>query len=227
MSSAERHFVGDLDTMDVCRGIGSRQDSGFSDIIARSSTIGEVSDTSLQDSLLQSSPIGFRSPIPRSPNQQEVSRLWRPLHRLPDLQQFASRGAMPINPNRSFRPRSAPLAIDRFSLPEEDEDQDREQTDDEATDHEHHHHQQHHHHHHHQQLINHRDHSPPPPVVFIPRDRRRAGGTRLHNTLIGLIFFITRHDHLQGFCHNHIMCCGTFSSSNNVVDQIHSPFLTL
>lgn len=65
MSSAERHLIGDLDNVEVCKGIGSRQDSGFSDIIARSSTVGEVSDTSLQDSLLQSSPIGFQSPVPR------------------------------------------------------------------------------------------------------------------------------------------------------------------
>ncbi|VDK42277.1 unnamed protein product [Taenia asiatica] len=164
MSSTERPLIGDLGTMEVCRGIGSRQDSGFSDIIARSSTVGEVSDTSLQDSLSQSSPIGFRSPNPR----QDVSRLWRPSHRLPDLQQITSRGPLPINPNRSFRPRSAPLAMDRFSLPEEDEDQTREQTNDETADHGHHHQQQ-------QQLIGHRDHSPPPPVVFIPRDRRRAG----------------------------------------------------
>ncbi|KAL5105300.1 hypothetical protein TcWFU_009378 [Taenia crassiceps] len=168
MSSVERHLIDDLDTMEVCRGIGSRQDSGFSDIIARSSTVGEISDTSLQDSLSQSSPIGFRSPIPRSPNRQDVSRPWRPLHRPPDLQQITPRGALPINPNRSFRPRSAPLAMDGFSLPEEDEDQAGEQTDAEAEDREYHHCQQ-------QQLIGHRDHSPPPPVVFIPRDRRRVG----------------------------------------------------
>ncbi|EUB61275.1 hypothetical protein EGR_03950 [Echinococcus granulosus] len=161
--------------MELCRGIGSRQDSGFSDIIARSSIMGEVSDTSLQDSLLQSSPIGFRSPVPRSLNQQDALRLWRPLHRLPDFQQITSRGALPINPNRSFRPRSAPLVIDRFSLPEEDEEQDREQVDDEIADHEHHHRHHYTQHQQQQQSINHRDHSPPPPVVFIPRDRRRAG----------------------------------------------------
>lgn len=66
MSSAERHFNGDLKTMEMCKDIGSRPDSGFSDIIARSSTMDEVSDNSFQDSLLQSSsPFGTRSPLGR------------------------------------------------------------------------------------------------------------------------------------------------------------------
>ena len=65
MSSSENQLSGDLDTMEICRGSGSRRDSGFSDIIAHSSIMGEVSDNSLLDSLLQSSPIGFQSPFAR------------------------------------------------------------------------------------------------------------------------------------------------------------------
>ncbi|KAM7539377.1 hypothetical protein Aperf_G00000050331 [Anoplocephala perfoliata] len=177
MSSFERHLDGDLETMELCRGIGSRPDSGFSDVVVRSSTMEEVSDNSFQDSLLQSSPFSVRSPPGRSSNQ-DTSRLWRPLHRPVVIRPVNSRSIMSVNAVRSFRPRSAPLAFSEFSLLEEDQEGD---ADDEISDHDQvpnkqQFQQQ-------QQQIqlasSQRDHSPPPPAVFIPRDRRRSVGCRV------------------------------------------------
>ncbi|KAM3186042.1 hypothetical protein ACTXT7_005180 [Hymenolepis weldensis] len=182
MSSAERHLDVDLKAMEMCRGIGSRPDSGFSDIVARSSTIGEVSDSSFQDSFLQSSSLyGLRSPFGRSPNQ-ETSRLWRPLQNSVVIRPTISRSVMSVNSGRAFRPRSAPLALSGFSLLEDDdEDADDEISDNDpspsnnnATSR----HRSQPSHNQAQSIGNIREHSPPPPVVFIPRDRRRntAGG---------------------------------------------------
>ena len=100
----------------------------------------------------------------KSPSQ-DASRLWRPFHSSLDGQPMPTRGAPPTNLIRTFRPRSAPLAIDGFSLVEEDENEDCERGNDETSSHHHHH----------------RDHSPPPPAVFIPPGRRRAGCKYLFN----------------------------------------------
>ncbi|VDO07107.1 unnamed protein product [Rodentolepis nana] len=176
MSSTERHLNGDLNALEMCRGIGSRPDSGFSDIIARSSTMGEVSDSSFQDSLIQqSSSYGVRSPFGRSPSQ-ETSRSWRPLQ-----SPLVIRPIMPMNSGRAFRPRSAPLALSGFSLLE-DEDED---ADDEISDHDpvssssitSNRYQSQPSHNQAQSIGNLSEHSPPPPAVFIPRDRRRNTGS--------------------------------------------------
>lgn len=182
MSSAERHPNGDLNALGMCRGIGSRSDSGFSDIIARSSTMGEVSDNSFQDSLIQpSSSYGVKSPFGRQSPNQEMPRSWRPLQRPVVIRPTTSRSVMSVNSGRAFRPRSAPLALGGFSLLEgEDED-----ADDEISDHDPvsnssittNRYQSQSSHNQVQSIGNLSEHSPPPPAVFIPRDRRKNTGS--------------------------------------------------
>uniref|UniRef100_A0A5K3EQI0 RING-type domain-containing protein n=1 Tax=Mesocestoides corti TaxID=53468 RepID=A0A5K3EQI0_MESCO len=159
---------------EFCAGITSRPDSGFSDqntplsdTMAFSNVVRDPADTSLVDSMFQSSPAGFRPPIARSSNQ-ESPKPWCPLFRLIEPQPMALRGATPI---RTFRPRSAPLAVEGFSLPEEDEEEEEEEESRSGSDerppevagaelp---------------QTSTGHRDASPPPPAVFIPRDQRQA-----------------------------------------------------
>uniref|UniRef100_A0A5K3ENN1 RING-type domain-containing protein n=1 Tax=Mesocestoides corti TaxID=53468 RepID=A0A5K3ENN1_MESCO len=161
---------------EFCAGITSRPDSGFSDqntplsdTMAFSNVVRDPADTSLVDSMFQSSPAGFRPPIARSSNQ-ESPKPWCPLFRLIEPQPMALRGATPI---RTFRPRSAPLAVEGFSLPEEDEEEEEEEESRSGSDerppevagaelp---------------QTSTGHRDASPPPPAVFIPRDQRQARG---------------------------------------------------
>lgn len=87
---------------------------------------------------------------------------------------------MSVNSGRAFRPRSAPLALSRFSLLEDDdEDADDEISDNDPSPNNNNitsRHRSQPSHNQAQSIGNLREHSPPPPVVFIPRDRRRNTG---------------------------------------------------